>query len=165
MTPLTGFLSNRGVCNKCPLLIRQAAVFMFLLPQWTLCTAWAVLGLEKPHYNNDAQQRHLIIQCAGASLAWGVCALTYTALLAGICFYLTTRKPMVYSSSVENKYISFSILFTFLVCLAFVPANRSTDGRFSTATKTFAIIVIAYGFLVSIFAPKCYSVLKKYTYN
>ena len=110
--------------------------------------------------NFEAQVGVIVCECVWQSRAWAVCAIVYLILLAIISLVLAI-KAQKQTQNEELKFISYSLLFCFLVGMAFVPAYSSTQGTFAVASEIFAIVSMAFGVLGCIFIPKCYFILFK----
>uniref|UniRef100_A0A8C4R0C6 G-protein coupled receptors family 3 profile domain-containing protein n=1 Tax=Eptatretus burgeri TaxID=7764 RepID=A0A8C4R0C6_EPTBU len=141
----------------------QPKVLMVLcsLPQTGFCVAWAVLGKLQRHKNIESRLGTIVLECIGASPLWVSCALFYLGTLAISCLVMALKGRKLAPDCNEHKFIIFSMLFFFMVLIAFIPAYSSTQGKFAVATEMFAIMAICYGFLGCIFLPKCYLIALK----
>uniref|UniRef100_A0A8C4NPC1 G-protein coupled receptors family 3 profile domain-containing protein n=1 Tax=Eptatretus burgeri TaxID=7764 RepID=A0A8C4NPC1_EPTBU len=130
-------------------------------PQLAYCLTWAISGYSVPYRNKESRLGIIVLECGLASPIWPAGSLAYIALQAVICFVLAFLARKLPSAFNEAKFITFSMLVTFLVWLAFVPAYVSTRGKFAVATEVFAVVASAYGLLGCIFLPKVYVILFK----
>uniref|UniRef100_A0A8C4QXY7 G-protein coupled receptors family 3 profile domain-containing protein n=1 Tax=Eptatretus burgeri TaxID=7764 RepID=A0A8C4QXY7_EPTBU len=130
-----------------------------LAPQIALTLTWAFVGQPQKILNTQARPGTILLECGGESPAWAACNFTYLGVVAALCLGLAMKAQKLPSAYNEAKFITFSMLTFFIVALAFVPANSSTQGKLKVATEIFAIIAVASSFLVSIFMPKCYAVV------
>uniref|UniRef100_A0A8C4RB61 G-protein coupled receptors family 3 profile domain-containing protein n=1 Tax=Eptatretus burgeri TaxID=7764 RepID=A0A8C4RB61_EPTBU len=130
-------------------------------PQVVICVTWALVGAPHPVRNVQIHRGVLVLECSGDSPAWLACVLTYLGLLTIICFSLSVQTYKLSWIFNEPKFIYFSMLCFCLICLAFIPAYNSTEGKFSVATKVLAIIAIAEGIQGCVFIPKCYIIFFK----
>ena len=130
------------------------------VPQFAFCVAWALWGNIQVNTNFEAQVGVIVWEFIVQSRAWAVCAIVYLILLVIICLVLAI-KAQNQSTQNEFKFISYSLLFCFLVGMAFVPAYSSTHGMFAVASEIFAIVSMGFGVLGCIFIPKCYFILFK----
>ena len=124
-------------------------------PQTGLCVAWAVLGKLKTHKNLESRLGTIVLECAGASPIWVSCALCYLGILTMSTLVMAHKARKLAPHTTEPKFIIFSVLFFFLVSLAFIPAYSSTQGKFAVTTEMFAIIAIVYGFMGCLFGQIC----------
>uniref|UniRef100_A0A8C4QM07 Vomeronasal 2, receptor 1 n=1 Tax=Eptatretus burgeri TaxID=7764 RepID=A0A8C4QM07_EPTBU len=127
-----------------------------VIPQFIYCTIWAIAGFPHVIMNTNMQPGRIVIECAGASLAWPLCAVIYFVLIASVCLGLALKSRNLPVAFNEPKFITFTMMICFLVLFAFVPAYSSTQGKFSLATEMFAIIALSYNLIGCIFMPKCY---------
>uniref|UniRef100_UPI00358F0633 extracellular calcium-sensing receptor-like n=1 Tax=Myxine glutinosa TaxID=7769 RepID=UPI00358F0633 len=130
-------------------------------PQLAYCLTWGIAGYSVPYRNKESRLGIIVLECGLASPIWPAGSLAYIALQAVICFVLAFMARKLPSAFNEAKFITFSMLVTFLVWLAFVPAYVSTRGKFAVATEVFAVVASAYGLLGCIFLPKVYVILFK----
>uniref|UniRef100_UPI003590236C extracellular calcium-sensing receptor-like n=1 Tax=Myxine glutinosa TaxID=7769 RepID=UPI003590236C len=78
-----------------------------------------------------------------------------------VCIINFVGEPTDATCSIrEIRFVTFSMLVCSLICLAFVPAYASTQGKYSTASEIFALLGSAFGILSCIFVPKCYNTFK-----
>uniref|UniRef100_A0A8C4PWS2 G-protein coupled receptors family 3 profile domain-containing protein n=1 Tax=Eptatretus burgeri TaxID=7764 RepID=A0A8C4PWS2_EPTBU len=118
------------------------------------CLVWTIVG---PHHVISNTQSHsgvIVLECGGASPIWSTTALTCLILQACVCLVVATKARKLPSVAKDAKFISFSMLCCFLVCLAFLPAYSSTQGMLNGASEIFAISAFSYDLLICIFAPK-----------
>ena len=146
---------------KDKVLISQAMGIICALPQIAFCMIWGIVAEPRPTSNFEIRVGTIVMECSTASLVWITCALVYLAFLLAISWYLSFKGQKLSTQPSELRFISFSITFSTMVFLAFVPAYNSTQGKFAEVTKIFAIISSNYGIFGCIFLPKCYKVLNK----
>uniref|UniRef100_UPI00358E7281 extracellular calcium-sensing receptor-like n=1 Tax=Myxine glutinosa TaxID=7769 RepID=UPI00358E7281 len=83
-------------------------------------------------------------------------AFSYLGLLILICLLFSVKISQLSPTFSEIRFVTFSMLVCSLICLAFVPAYASTQGKYSTASEIFALLGSAFGILSCTFVPKCY---------
>ena len=126
-----------------------------------LCVAWVLIGSTKTAKDEISSPGSLILECGRTSTIWLSCSLSYLGLMVFLSLYLALSARKLLTDSSELKFITFSILFCFLVCLAFVPAYNSIHGKMAVAVKVVAVTITAYGIFGCIFLPKCYMIFVK----
>uniref|UniRef100_A0A8C4QJT8 G-protein coupled receptors family 3 profile domain-containing protein n=1 Tax=Eptatretus burgeri TaxID=7764 RepID=A0A8C4QJT8_EPTBU len=146
---LSWLVQQNGLCST------------FALAQIVLCVAWVLIGSTKTAKDEISIPGFLILECVRTSIIWLSCSLSYLGLMMFLSLYLALSARKLVTDSSELKFITFSILFCFLVCLAFVPAYNSIHGKMAVAVKVFAVTTTAYGILGCIFLPKCYMIFVK----
>ena len=139
----------------------QTIVSLCAVPQVLLLAMLIYIGKPQPTQKMDIHIGVIVLDCSMMSPGWLAGCLSYIALLAITCFWLTFHVRTLPEDSDEHRFIRFSILFHFLVLIAFVPAYSSTTGKFSLMVQTFAVMAMAYGFLGCLFFPKCFFILFK----
>ena len=121
---------------------------------------WIIFGFLSPSKNKSSVVAIIILECSGASPAWAICGFVQLGLLSLICLALALKARKQPSSFNEAKFITFSMLVFFLLCLCFVPAYSSTLGKINVVTEIFFVVSTSYGFLGCMFLPKCYFIFK-----
>uniref|UniRef100_UPI00358FDBE6 extracellular calcium-sensing receptor-like n=1 Tax=Myxine glutinosa TaxID=7769 RepID=UPI00358FDBE6 len=136
-------------CNNPKRRCSQPKVLLVLcsIPQTAFSVAWAVLEKPQAHKNLEYRLGTVVLECVGASPLWVSCALCYLGVLVISCLLMALKGSKRVPGSSEPRFIIFSMLFFCMVCVAFVPAYSSTQGKFTVAVEIFAIIVIVYGLL------------------
>uniref|UniRef100_A0A8C4WYF7 G-protein coupled receptors family 3 profile domain-containing protein n=1 Tax=Eptatretus burgeri TaxID=7764 RepID=A0A8C4WYF7_EPTBU len=146
--------------NSLPWLRKPLVVWsLCLCIQVALCSIVEFLGKSKPVQNLGALVGTIIWECTRTSSFWLTLPLIFLGFLAGSTFYLAYVSGRVSTIGPEPKFMSYNILFCFIVFIAFIPAYGSTQGRFAVATEIFAINAVAYSFIGCIFFPKCYNII------
>uniref|UniRef100_A0A8C4QW70 G-protein coupled receptors family 3 profile domain-containing protein n=1 Tax=Eptatretus burgeri TaxID=7764 RepID=A0A8C4QW70_EPTBU len=139
----------------------NTVIYLFLTPQFAFDVVWSMLGFSHINYNTNDRPGNVILECVDSSIAWSICALAYLVILFIICCSLATQAQTYLPSLREPKFITFYMYFCILVTVAFIPAYITTQGKFTVATEIFAVLVINYGLIVSLFLPKCYNIIIK----
>ena len=134
----------------------NALCYTCTLPQVVLCVAWILSESTKPAKDVISSPGSVILECVRMSNIWLSCSLSYLGLMTFLSLYLALKARKLLPSSSESKFITFSILFCFLVYLDFIPAYNSTQGKLAVAAKIVAVIATTYGILGCIYFPKCY---------
>ena len=138
----------------------QVFVLLGVSPQLLLCISWVLWNPTKSMKNLSANPGTVILECRDSSPVWSISAFSYLGFLILICFWFSLKISELSPSFSEIRFITFSMLICSLICLAFVPAYVSTQGKYSTASEIFALLGTAFGILSCIFVPKCYSAFK-----
>ena len=146
---LSLLVQQKGLCST------------FAFPQIVLCVAWVLIGSTKTAKDEISIPGSLILECVRTSIIWLSCSLSYLGLMMFLSLYLALSARKLLTDSSELKFITFSILFCFLVCLAFVPAYNSIHGKMAVAVKVVTVMITAYGILGCIFLPKFYMIFVK----
>jgi len=138
----------------------QVFVLLGVSPQLLLCISWVLWNPTKSMKNLSANPGTVILECRESSPVWPISAFSYLGLLILICLCFSVKISEFLPSFSEIRFVTFSMLICSLICLAFVPAYASTQGKYSTASEMFALLGTAFGILSCIFVPKCYSAFK-----
>uniref|UniRef100_A0A8C4N8T5 G-protein coupled receptors family 3 profile domain-containing protein n=1 Tax=Eptatretus burgeri TaxID=7764 RepID=A0A8C4N8T5_EPTBU len=142
--------------------LKQKYVVAFCFtPQLVFSLVWALVSDPRVNYNTTARLGTIIIECTLTSPLWAICSLTYLIILAILCLCLASKAHSKDSSLTEGKFITYNMLFLFMVVVAFIPAYMSTQGKHTIISEMFAIIAVAFAFLCCSFVPKCYKIYKK----
>ena len=140
---------------------QNTVIYLFVTPQLIFDVLWALLGFSHISYNTNDRPGNIILECVDSSIAWSICALAYLVILFIICCSLASHAQTYLPSLSEPKFIIFYMYFCILLTVAFIPAYITTQGKFTLATEIFAVLVINYGLIASLFLPKCYNVIIK----
>ena len=141
--------------------MKQKYVVAFcFIPQLVFSLLWALVGDPRANYNTTAHLGTIIIECILTSPLWAFCSLAYLILLTTLCLVLASKAHKNDSSLNEGKFITYNMLFFFMVVIAFIPAYISTQGKHTIISEMFAIIALAFAFLGCSFVPKCYKIYK-----
>uniref|UniRef100_A0A8C4WT13 G-protein coupled receptors family 3 profile domain-containing protein n=1 Tax=Eptatretus burgeri TaxID=7764 RepID=A0A8C4WT13_EPTBU len=135
-------------------------VLLGVSPQLLLCISWALWNPSTSMKNTSANPGIVILECRDSSPVWPISAFSYLGLLILICLCFSVKISEISPSFSEIRFVTFSMLVCSLICLAFVPAYASTQGKYSTASEIFALLGTAFGILSCIFVPKCYAAFK-----
>ena len=138
-------------------LISHKVVGLCALPLIVLFFVLVIVGKSRVHMNLEARIGMIVMEWSGIPI-WVVCALAYSGILAGLCLCLFLKARTTTSHNNNQRFISFGIIFGFLVGIAFVPAYYSTQGKFLVVIQAFSITAIAYGILGCLFFPSCYAI-------
>ena len=138
----------------------QVFVLLSVSPQLLLCISWVLWNPTKSMKNLSANPGTVILECRESSPVWPISAFSYLGLLILICLCFSVKISEFLPSFSEIRFVTFSMLICSLICLAFVPAYASTQGKYSTASEMFALLCTAFGILSCIFVPKCYPAFK-----
>uniref|UniRef100_A0A8C4RCB8 G-protein coupled receptors family 3 profile domain-containing protein n=1 Tax=Eptatretus burgeri TaxID=7764 RepID=A0A8C4RCB8_EPTBU len=141
----------------------QIFVLLGVSPQMLLCISWVLWNPSKSMQDVSANPGTIILECRDSSPVWPISAFSYLGILIFICLCFSVKTSQLSTSFSEIRFITFSMLVCSLICLAFVPAYASTQGKYSTASEIFALLSAAFGIMSCIFVPKYYYVfnLKK----
>ena len=138
----------------------QVFVLLGVCPQLVLCISWVLWNPTKSMKNILANPGTVILECRDSSPVWPISAFSYLGLLILTCLCFSVKISKLSPAFSEIRFITFSMLVCSLICLAFVPAYASTEGKYSTASEIFALLATAFGIMSCICVPKC-SILKR----
>ncbi|XP_069465247.1 vomeronasal type-2 receptor 26-like [Ambystoma mexicanum] len=143
--------------NKLPNMV----IGISLMPQIMVCIAWLTVSPPFPERNMDIEPGKIIVACNEGSGKVFWCMLGYMGFLAFVSLVVAFTARRLPSSFNEAQSITFSMLIFISVWISFLPAYRSTRGKYMVATEIFAILASTCGLLAFLFFPKCYIILIK----
>ncbi|XP_078524898.1 extracellular calcium-sensing receptor-like [Lissotriton helveticus] len=141
--------------------IPNKIIFISLMPQFLVCLLWLSCSPAFPEKNMASQPGKITIECNEGSSTAFWCMLGYMGFLAVASFLLAFIARKLPASFNEASSITFSMLIFISVWTSFLPAYRSTQGKYMVATEVFAILASSSALLVCLFFPKCYIILLK----
>uniref|UniRef100_A0A8C4X1N0 G-protein coupled receptors family 3 profile domain-containing protein n=1 Tax=Eptatretus burgeri TaxID=7764 RepID=A0A8C4X1N0_EPTBU len=150
-------------------LLREVSAFLLCAPQLLFCSIWAVTGSSRPFHNFDTRPGTIILECADRTPIWITCTFLYLGILVitCLCLAINAGNKCLAMNAYHNeaKFTTFSMISFILVCLAFVPAYSSTQGKVQFVIKTLAVITTNFSLLGCIFVPRCYTIVRKKNFS
>ncbi|XP_078059991.1 extracellular calcium-sensing receptor-like [Mustelus asterias] len=127
--------------------------------QCLICILWITASPPFPFNNLQYYQHVISLECHVGSPIYFTVIFLYIFLLAGVTLaaaYFARKLPDSFN---EATHITFSLLLFLVVWITFFPVYVSAPEKYAAAVHAFAILASSFGFLLCIFAPKCYIIL------
>lgn len=128
-----------------------------------LVTLWHVLDPPYVHITIERlKSKHL--GCKGHREALGVALqaslYAYQLGLSILCAYYAFKARNLPANFSEARYIAFAMYMQLLCTICYATLQNSVEGNFLTTFSSAIIVISSIGFLVCMFAPKIYIILK-----
>jgi len=137
-------------------------VFLLNIMQMILTTIWLIL--DPPYLYKDIKpQQHIFLTCqpCKTSIGYGIRAamFTYLVLLSSLCTLYAFKARRLPENFNETKFITFAMYMLLVSWVVYYPVDSTLEGSYNTFVACATALLVAYGFLGSLFAPKVYVML------
>ncbi|XP_066559144.1 olfactory receptor CB1 [Amia ocellicauda] len=159
------FLFDLNVKLRMKKLYKPPVIILLLTGiQGLICTFWLIFDSPSVEMFTTNSTMTVLVQCSeGSNVGFGI-MLSYTGLLAFICFLFAFKGRKTPHRYNETGYIIFSMLVYLFVWVCFIPVYV-TKSQQRSAVQASAILASSYGVLCCHLLPKCYFILFKHRDN
>ncbi|XP_039981929.1 G-protein coupled receptor family C group 6 member A-like [Xiphias gladius] len=129
--------------------------------QVLICALWLSFKSPMPKWELLKNKEERLLFCNETSFTAFGAMLSYTGVLALICFGVAFKGRKLPQSYNDAKFITFAMLIYFICWIIFGPVYVTVTGRYLPTVEMVVILISAYGILFCQFFTKCYIILFK----
>ncbi|XP_072329701.1 extracellular calcium-sensing receptor-like [Scyliorhinus torazame] len=140
---------------------QRMGVLILTSIQCIICILWITHSPPFPFKSLEYYPHVISLECQIGSVVYFCAIFVYIFLLTGVTLtaaYFARKLPDSFN---EATHMTFSLLVFLVVWITFFPVYMSAPEKYTATVHAFAILASSFGFLLCIFAPKCYIILLK----